>query len=196
MRIRAVLVFILAVTLCGCASQVRTTVSTFRAVDTLPANGSIRVSPLPETHHDELEFLYFGEKLAAKLNGLGYEVVETGDADLIAYLDFSSVRQKKDHKNATHFYSSLGYRYRHGSVVVVDGDHEEYEYVRRVQVRIVKPAGDGEENLLNVAAVSAGACSYLASVYDEMLASIFANLYKENGSVVTVSEKASRSCTE
>ena len=197
MKFFVALTLFFVVVLTGCAGSVKTTISTFRSDTGLAVSGTIRVMPAPDSNHDELEFKYFADKLAAKLSEQGYVVSDSATTDYLAYLDYESVRQEKAEKRVSgNVHGTFGYHYQHAGVVFVNDNRTEFEFVRGVVISIVKNEAGGPDPRIKIAAVSAGKCAYLAPVYDAMLRAIFSNLQRENGSVVRVAEKTNRSCVQ
>lgn len=197
--VRRVFFMMLVCWLSACATTVRTTVSTYKAPQTLPSAGSFVVRPVPDAKPDKLEFRFYADKLAAQFERLGYQrATNTVAPDLVVYLQYDVLRERKDRDGASRvgFSSGFGSYYRYGSVVVVDSiDHDRFEYLRKVKVQIVRPVASGEpEELLSLSGMSRGECEHLSSVFDEMVEALFHNLDSANGSVSTTSIKTPRSC--
>lgn len=184
--------------LAACVSNVRTTVSTYQGESRLPPGATFWIRPAGDENaeFDELEFSYFADRLAAKLNERGFEVKSESKASHRLILQYDTIRQEKDkHRSHVHFNTMFGYRYRYGSVVVIDrNDYEEYEYVRRLRISVEENTSSAEKNV-SLSAVSYGRCEHLASVFDEMVVAVLNNLYSESGSVTPVKVSTSRPCS-
>lgn len=189
----------------SCTSNVRTTVSTFRSLDALPSNATIKVLPRDVAegqYFDELEFDYFRQKLAQKFVEKGYRLAaENESATLVAYLQYDTQRQEKNRRpTSTFLHSSYGLRYGYGSFVVLEREERErFEYLRRVKVSVfsnteVEATEVDTKALLSISAESSGRCQHLVSVYDDILTAIFQNPMRENGSVIKVPVRATRKC--
>ncbi len=183
----------------ACASNVRTTITSF-ALDEkpLPA-GSVRILPggAPKRKAD-LEFQFYAKELEKKFESVGYTVAQDGElADYDVHLSYAVQRQEREKPGSRTFvHTGFGfYGPRFGSSVVLDPRDAEFEYVRLVEIHIIKHGGSVENALRAVKAVSAGNCEYLISVFPSMLNSIFKNLHRSNGSVVTVASPYSKPCS-
>lgn len=193
-------IFLLAtiVGLSGCVNHVRTTVSTYRSDTALPPDATFFITHQAETppDFDSLEFAFFAERFAAQLNSRGFKAAPEESASHRLILQYDNTRQKRDSDSSrVHFHTSLGYVYRYGSIVVVDGnDYDRFEFVRRVKASIETNSGEPEK-IVSLAAVSAGRCEHLASVFDPMVTAILDNLYSKNGSIIPVKVKSDRSCS-
>jgi len=189
----AALFFVCA--LVSCASKVRTNITTFTNENTSFSVGTIQITNLvPRNNQNSLQFEFYKRKLAAKLEGIGYKVVDSDNADFIAFLDYGVVRRERESDN-THLSVGLGYgRYsRFGRVVFTEPFTREFEYLRRVHLAIEDNVGQGErpsestkDKLVELDAVSLGRCAQLLEVFDPMLEAIFKNLYRANGSTEKV----------
>lgn len=199
---RALTLLIIITLLSGCVANIRTTVSTFKAEESLPASGTVMIKPLElkEVEYDELEFNYYRKQLALKLTQRGLTVVDSGDADLIAKLGYSVMqRERTDPHNKSRVRVSYGYPwgYGHSSVLSVnDLDSRRYEYKRSIKLKIARNKGEQKSApLVSLTAESVGQCEHLSSVYDPMLTALFINLSQKNGSVISTRVKTSRSCS-
>lgn len=183
----------------ACASNVRTTITSF-AVDEAPLPvGSIRVLPggTPDAKAD-LEFQFYAKELQQKFKNSGFTVAEKDEAaDYDVQLSYAVQRQEREKRGSRSFvHTGFGfYGSRFGSTVVVDPRDAEFEYVRLVEIHIVKRGGTVEDALRAVKAVSAGSCEYLISVFPSMLDAIFKNLHRSSGSVVTVASPSGKPCS-
>jgi len=201
---------VISALLSACAGSVWTTVSTYRASDFLPPDAQLTILPLKnekaeaqsesgdkeESSFDELEFKYFADILAKRFGQMGYRIAEGEASELEVYLIYDVERQKRNDNRPLTVYGRFGYFYRYGSVVFVDDvDRDQYEFVRKIKLKVVSVnAEDESEPLLSLTAVSKGQCEHLASVYDEMLDAIFSNLNRPNGSVIRLQSKSVGPC--
>lgn len=195
-RISAVCALVLS--LSACITNVRTTVSTYQGENRLPTSASFVILPKDKTeqHFDELEFRYFATRLEKQLIDMGFKTAAADHASHRMFLQYDASRQKKTtNRSRAQLHSAVGYRYRYGSVVVVDhNEYDQFEYARRIKLTVEQNT-DEPEKTVSLAAVSYGHCEHLASVYDEMITAILANLYSENGSITPEKVSTSRPCS-
>lgn len=177
----------------ACSTTLNTRITTFKdqAVnsDTI---GSVYIRPLEADKAGSLEFSWYAEPLASRMEALGFRVVKDPDADYLLDLEYGVNRRGADDKNSNTVFISGGFgSFRRGSSVgvVLDNDDDTYEYERVVNLRLTKRAGDANTkglSLLEVSAVSVGRCELLLPIYPAMLDAIFTDLYRANGSTVRV----------
>lgn len=91
--LRAGFAAVLIVLLAGCASSVRTKISTFHDSSVAVGAGTIRVEPLNDSLKGSLEFGYYKERLEEKLKQAGYSV-QTGNTQYVARLDYNVSRRE------------------------------------------------------------------------------------------------------
>lgn len=190
----------LCLSLGACQSIVRTDIETFRANETALKAGRVLIVPMEkwQSSGDSLEFKFYRDKLAAKLQSLGLTPVNTGDAEYLAKLGYRVSRQEKDDPHSRVLIGGhVGYGrfYPSTSLVLTDLNRERYEYVREVGLALETFENNADASkLVQVKATSIGGCQHLTVVYDEMLDAIFKDLWRENGSVVNVKTKGSARC--
>ncbi len=182
----------------GCQSIVRSDVSTFRSEETALGEGSIYVKPGNKEATESLEFRFYRDKLAKRLQRAGYTLAEKGAAQYEATLNYGVIRQEKDKPDTRVVVGGFwGYypHYPRGSMLITDASGAEFEFVREVNLRIDRiVSGDAREPVLEVKAASIGHCEHLTVVYDEMLEAIFSDLKRPNGSVVKVAVEGEARC--
>lgn len=191
-RILLVLVVIFSV---SCASKVRTNITTFTNEKASFSTGTIGiVNASSGQGNNGLEFEFYKNKLASKLESIGYQVVDEQAPEFLAFLDYGVARREKESDNS-HVQFGLGFgRYsRFGRVIFSEPLTREFEFVRRVHLAIEKNLGQGsrssesaDDKLIELDAVSLGRCAQLIEVFDPMLEAIFENLYRPNGSTERV----------
>jgi hypothetical protein len=178
----------------ACSTTLTTQITTFKdkAASTDTA-GSVYIRPLAADKAGSLEFSYYAEPLADKLQMLGFQVVQDSKADFLVDLEYSVARRGADDKgNSTVILSSGFGGYRHGTsmgVVLGGNKDEDYEYERVVNIRLKKRTADNEAknlSLVEVSAVSVGRCELLLPIYPAMLDAVFADFYRANGSTVRI----------
>lgn len=145
---------------------------------------------------DSLEFSYYKDKLASRLQSAGYTFTDADDSEYLARLSYGVIRQEKDEPSSRvviggHFGHYL--HYPHSPVFLSDFDNPKFEYVRELSFGVER-LGDSPAKIIQIKATSIGKCEHLTVVYDEMLEAVFSNLYRANGSVVKVSVKGDARC--
>jgi len=195
-RIKLVFLMLAVSVLASCASKVRTSITTFHNEDASPPTGTIYITtPNAIKAQQGLELQFYKNKLASRLEGIGYSVIDNDKAEFIAFLDYGVVRRESDGGNS-HVQLGLGYgRYsRFGRLIFTEPLTRQFEYVRRVQLAIEQNVGQGSvpsesaaNKLVELDAVSLGRCAQLIEVFDPMLDAIFKNIYRANGSTEKVS---------
>lgn len=183
--------------LSACTAQLRSSVSTFRTQASLPTQGTVRVLPAPDANLEELEFAYYQTKVEQLLQKRGYTPVDVDTSEMVVFVNYGLTRQASDTRDSDlHVHGGLAYRRPFGGVVVSGPQVERYEYVRFLQLSFAQQqvAGQAQSKLLTVKAVSTGRCQHLASVFIDMLQTIFLNLHRESGSVVNATVARSRQC--
>ncbi len=143
-----------------------------------------------------LEFIYYKDKLAGRLQSAGYALSDSDDSEYLATLAYGVIRQEKDEPSTRvviggHFGHYL--HYPHSPIFLSDIDNPKFEYVRELSFSIER-LGDSPTKIMQVKATSVGRCEHLTVVYDEMLDAIFSNLYRANGSVEKVAIKGEARC--
>ncbi len=143
-----------------------------------------------------LEFIYYKDKLAKRLQSAGYTLSDADDSEYLATLAYGVIRQEKDEPSSRvvilgHFGHYL--HYPHYPIFLSDVDNPKFEYVRELSFSIER-LGESPTKIMKIKATSTGRCEHLTVVYDEMLDAIFSNLYRANGSVEKVSIKGEARC--
>jgi len=177
----------------ACSTTLNTRITTFKDQAANPNTvGSVYIRPLEADKAGSLEFSWYAEPLASRMESLGFRVVKDPDADFLLDLEYGVNRRGADDKGNNTVFISGGFgSFRRGTSmgVVLDTDDDTYEYERVVNLRLTKRASDANtkaSSLLEVSAVSVGRCELLLPIYPEMLDAIFADLYRANGSTVSV----------
>ncbi|MFL0808781.1 MAG: hypothetical protein K6L76_00050 [Agarilytica sp.] len=206
--------------LSSCESVIRAKVETFRDTNAGLPTGTIVVRSGDEALNDSLEFKHYRDRLAQRLQEVGYTVQKEGPSEYLATLAYAVSRQEKDRPSSRvvlggHF----GYysHYPRGSILITDFNGQEFEYVREVSLSIArsdsgstsdtassnttKPAEAKpitikpiNKKILEMRATSVGHCKHLTVVYDEMLHAIFSNMNRSNGSIDSVKVKGELRC--
>lgn len=179
----------------ACSTTLNTHITTFKD-QTVSSNtvGSVYIRPFEADKAGSLEFSWYAEPLASRLETLGFSVVQDPGADFLVDLEYGVNRRGADDKNNNTVIISSGFgSFRHGSslgVILDTNDDERYEYERVVNLRLLKRASNDSKakdlSLLEVSAVSVGRCELLLPIYPAMLDAIFADFYRANGSTVRV----------
>lgn len=185
-----------ALVLTACQPVVRTQIQTFHSESETLAAGNVFIAPAGGEDMDTLEFQYYRNILATKLAQIGLQSSSKAEATYLATLGFAVSRQEKDKPSSRVFVSGFWGRYPHSGVVLSDDLGPDFEYVREISLTIDKKAPPAAEKsqLLQVRASSEGACQHVSVVFDEMLDAIFQDLWRANGSVVSVKVKGEASC--
>lgn len=181
----------------SCASNIRTTVTSYSEDPALPA-GTVKIEPAASDKPDPLEFEFFASELGRYFQQAGFEPVSSGASNYVARLHYEVQRQQADDsRNRTQFVTGFGFYGRHlGSTMVFDPENDTFEYLRLVELQISKAGDANSKPVAMIRAVSTGKCENLVSVYSEMLQAIFKNLHRKSGSVVTVAVPTSKPCSE
>lgn len=143
-----------------------------------------------------LEFIYYKDKLAERLQSAGYALSDVDGSEYLATLAYGVIRQEKDEPSTRvviggHFGHYL--HYPHSPIFLSDVDNPKFEYVRELSINIER-LGESPIKIMKIKATSVGRCEHLTVVYDEMLDAIFSNLYRANGSVEKVAVKGEARC--
>jgi len=176
----------------ACSSALNTRITTFKDQKAGAETGTVVILPFDKTTSGSLEFSWFAEPLAIKMEALGFQVVEGANAEYSLELAYGVNRREADNRNNDTLILSGGFGgFRRGTSlgVVIDADNDKrYEYERIVQLRLRKnTAGDTEnKSLIEVSALSIGHCDLILPVYPIMLDAIFKDFYRANGSTVHV----------
>lgn len=177
----------------ACSTSVKTRILTFKEQGLSLGSGTVHIEALEPELAGTQQFRYYARGLSEKLAGLGLTVVDSDKTDYVAKLGFQVNRREAEDRNGGSVVVSTGfgfYRGGHGAGLLFSGDRDtEFEFERVVNVGISRQAG---ESLLEVSAISVGRCDSLPSVYPQMLDAIFQNLFRADGSTVTVSVPAQR----
>ncbi|MBU2984416.1 hypothetical protein KO528_03570 [Saccharophagus degradans] len=198
----------LIVLLAGCASSVRTKISTFHDSSVAVGAGTIRVEPLNDSLKGSLEFGYYKERLEEKLKQAGYSV-QTGNTQYVARLDYNVSRREAEQSPSSQIVVATGVgfhrRYSRTGLYFSDNFEKRFEF-ERLLVLVIADAGklaaakanpdavDETINVLEITARSVGNCESLPIVYEEMLEAIFKDLKRPNGSMQTVKVKGDSRC--
>lgn len=181
----------------ACTASVRTTVTSYSANAGFD-KGSVYIVPGDEEGAPAgLEFGYFSRELAARFERAGFQIAETArDAEFEVALIYGVLRQEKDtRRHHSHFHTSIGFsRSRFGSAIIFEPDEEEFEYVRYVELHVLKQDSSDGDAMRSIRAVSKGQCEHLGPVYGSMLDAIFKDLNRPDGSIVTLTTPQSRPC--
>lgn len=179
----------------GCASNVRTKVSTFISPSASLTGASVMVKPFDASQTGALEFKFYKDILENKLKAEGFSI-NNANPSHIALLGYNVTRKEADgyRTGTVVFGSSFGYSnfHRNRGLVFAQRIENRHNYERLVKLTITKatPTSEAEidnaGNIIEISARSVGSCESLPSVFEPMLDGIFKNLSRPNGSIVTV----------
>ncbi len=194
-----VLLLVCLLGLSACESTVRTQIQTFRNDAAGAAlSGKVYIAPAGGEKDNSLEFDFYRKKLAQRLAAIGLTETDKASADYIATLGYGVSRQEKDRPNTRVYVSGYWGHYPRSGLIMGENLGSEYEFVRELSFKIDRNDGSSEqkpaEKIVQILATSEGACQHLSVVYDEMLEAIFANLWRANGSLVTLTVKGDAKC--
>ncbi|MFT7558736.1 MAG: hypothetical protein ACI93R_000635 [Flavobacteriales bacterium] len=178
----------------ACSTNIRTTVTSFGDSSGLQSGKHIAIIPASESSPSGSEFQYYAAELAKHFEAKGLTAITEKSSDYVVKLSFQVDRQALDEQRSrTQVHTGIGlYSNSRSSIAVLDQRETLYEYVRKVEFGVYSRVDMNE--VAKFSAVSHGRCKYLPSVYNEMLAAIFKNMERSNGSVVQVSIAANKPC--
>lgn len=190
--IQIVSLFACACLLSACTSLLDTRITTFTDKSATAEKGSVYIRPMDETKEGSLEFSWFADPVAKKLQSLGFQVVDNPKADFVLELSYGVNRREADDRDGGSVYISSGFgRFRSGTgvgMVLNTKNDKDFEFERLIHLRL-KKTGSGsteDKSLVEVSAVSVGRCDLILPVYPGMLDAIFQDFYRANGSTVRV----------
>ncbi|MCR6651768.1 MAG: hypothetical protein NVV73_09895 [Cellvibrionaceae bacterium] len=185
---------LLLLLLSACSSVVSTRVNTFRAPEDLAARGTISVQAMHADLNRSLEFAWYRTQVEGALTDLGFQVVGTDNADLVALLDYAVEPVDSDRSGPliTTGWGMGRSRYFGTNVVIVD-DQRRQEFIRHVQLVIERNQAEGTR-VYEVSGASQGRCGVLSVVFDEMLTAMLQGFPGDNASVKTISVKGDARC--
>ena len=195
-KIRAVITCFSVVAYClaagslsGCAPVVVSNVSAFSDLGAQRGTLSIQAGEIVDG--SSLEFAHYRGLLAEHLSRHGYAVTEpsaTAPADVTAVLSYevSEVNPTGSGRTAAYWRSDWHFLApaTSGLMLVESRGDSRRHYRRRVAVHLTQRVN--QKRIYEVRGDSIGACDVMSVVFDEMLAALFADFPRANGSLQRV----------
>ncbi|MEX0943882.1 MAG: DUF4136 domain-containing protein [Pseudomonadales bacterium] len=189
-RVRMLLVMAIVPMAIGCTSQVTSEVTRFHRAPA-PHGETITIVPVNDDKQSSIEFATYATKVAEELAKLGYHVVDSGDSDLIARMDYSvgeaQTRIRSWPRNYVHYHFRYDryYPYYFGRYWDEPNVYSYTVFPRLLQLDILQTDG---QVVFEGRVESVGRQANMNSVFPYMLKAMFQNFPGESGvtKVVTI----------
>ncbi len=202
---RIVTLFIVGLVMAGCASPtIDANVTAFHTPELSNIRDkTIAIRADPPSRETSLEFLNYRPKIAAKLQHVGFDVVENASGpDYIARVSYG-VEGTESHSSITPS-PTFGFGYFGGGPVYYGGAiNRSYntrtwvDYNRYIALDIIEGETADRESPTRIyegRAQSSGRCPTVAGVFDEMLDALFRDFPGANGKTVFITVPWDGSC--
>ena len=208
--------FGLVACLAGCASQVRTSSTTFHGDDS-KERGPIIVLPLNDEQRDSLAFKVVSQRVSARLAEKGYQLArDRDDAKFVAFISYG-IDNGKTSVSSVPIYGQTGggTSFSQGTVNGSGGSYANYsgttttmktygvvgmnassvtEYKRDVNIDIYNVSGAKPIKAYELRAISVGSCQNINAIIPIVIDGMFAEFPGESGKATRVDIKWDGKC--